>query len=384
MFGSNTSNDTSNTTNQTTTTDSNTQNTTTDNSGLGTDNTYNDTNNGWDTGDTISNNNTNTNTQTDTQQDNTSVGSTPDTQDDQTQTDTNDEYNKAWDDDGSIEDNISSFNNINDTNSLDNNQNYNDSNEDYTLPNDKEKQDLGVIIDQPLKYKGREIPITSKDEAVNLMQKGLDYEFKMNRIKPFRQAIDIIEKNNLTPEDLDLITRIKAGDQDAIQKVLDISNNDVYSEENNIKEQYNDTNDKNGTLDGNTDIDKYWIQLVQSKPDVAGKAIKEFQEIDPTFRNEIISNKVLNLFVGSVESGEFDKVYPNAVKIKALNPSVNWLTAYAEAAKVGNVEIPTQKEPTRTQRVKQTNVRTVTSSKDEYDKVWDDNSSLDEFEKYLF
>lgn len=382
MFGSDTSNDTSNTTNQTTTTDSNTQNTTTDNSGLGNDNTYNDTNNGWDTGDTISNNNTDTNTQTNTQQDNTSVGSTPDTQDDQTQTDTNDEYDKAWDDDSSIEDIVNS--NVNDTASFTNDQNDNDSNEDYTLSNGKEKQDLGVVIDQPLKYKGREIPITSKEEAINLMQKGLDYEFKMNRIKPFRQAIDIIEKNNLTPEDLDLITRIKAGDQDAIQKVLDIANNDVYSEENNIKEQYNNTNNKSETLDGNTDIDKYWIQLVQSKPDVAGKAIKEFQEIDPTFRNEIISNKVLDLFVGSVESGEFDKVYPNAVKIKALNPSVNWLTAYAEAAKVGNVEIPTQKEPTRTQRVKQTNVRTVASSKDEYDKVWDDDSSLDEFEKYLF
>jgi len=48
---------------------------------------------------------------------------------------------------------------------------------------------------------------------------------------------------------------------------------------------------------------------------------------------EVYKPQMFEAFVDSVNTGEFDTVYPIAVKEKALNPALSWVQAYQVGAK---------------------------------------------------
>lgn len=251
----------------------------------------------------------------------------------------------------------------------------------------------GVLITKPLKHKGREIYVKSEDEAIVLMQKGLDYEFKMSRIKPFRQAIDIIEKTGLEPADIKALADIKEGKQEALEYLANKYNikladddydfEDDFFEEDNKKEKQKYEPEVEQKQD-NPVID-FWNEFSKTYPKESGKVLDTYNQMEEGFQQEIMSDvNLFKAFVGSVLSGEFDEVYPETVKLKALNPSISWIDAYVSIA--SNIVKPQQeqKEPTTAVQKKQTKKRTVVNKYDDYDKVWDDNVSLEELEKQIF
>ena len=232
-----------------------------------------------------------------------------------------------------------------------------------------------------VKYKNREVIINSEEEATALMQKGLDYELKMSTIKPYEKSIEIIKKYNLTPDDIELFARAKAGDSDAISKLV----SDDYVEHDDGK--YDTTVNEVDSIKSDDENSKFFERLLQTDPELAGRAIKVYNEIDPTFKAELVEKGLLEPFVGSIATGEFDKVYPYAIKIKALNPALDWISAYQQAVKAlqQNEQIETEpKEPVRVQRQKNTNVRSAIKQTNDYDSVWDANVPLEELEKQIF
>jgi len=79
-------------------------------------------------------------------------------------------------------------------------------------------------------------------------------------------------------------------------------------------------------------------------------------------------------------------VYPEVIKLKAINPAVSWLQAYQYVAQqLGSVQRQTQ-EPSEVVKPKPTKqVKKVKKSiKDSYDEIWDDKKSLEELEKEIF
>lgn len=240
-----------------------------------------------------------------------------------------------------------------------------------------------------LKHKGKEIEIDSIEELITLAQKGLDYEFKMTRIKPFRQAIDIIEKSGLEPSDVKALADIKNGNKEALDylgskygidtgsKDEDIDN--IFDEQEPVKDTYEPV------VQTNTDpVKEYWEEYSKNKPDIAGKIVSYWDDLDPTFQQELWKQDVFPAFIQSIESGEFDKVYPRAIKAKALNPAISWLQAYVSSAQ-DIIQPKEQKEPTGSVNRKETKKRSVVKNDyDEYDAVWNENSSLDELEQQLF
>lgn len=94
---------------------------------------------------------------------------------------TTDEYDKVWESDEVTLEDVAEQ-------PLENNE-PEPTEEEEVGSEETETNTNGVLITKPLKYKGNEIYVKDEDEAIALMQKGLDYEFKMSRIKPFRKAM---------------------------------------------------------------------------------------------------------------------------------------------------------------------------------------------------
>ena len=251
---------------------------------------------------------------------------------------------------------------------------------------EEEPKPEGILVTKPLKYKGKEIQPKNEDEIVALAQKGLDYEFKMSRIKPFRKAIDIIEKSGLEPGEVQALADAKEGKKEALDYIankfgIKQEPEDEFGFEDKPKEQPK----YEPTVDNNTDDIKDWFEdFSKQEPDTAGKVVSTWNDLDDSFKTELYNPQVFPAFVGSVKTGEFDKVYPDLIKYKALNPSVGWLNAYVAIA---NQMIKTNnqpKEPTGKVVREQPKQRSVVKDYDDYDSIWDDNAPLEELEKKIF
>jgi hypothetical protein len=252
---------------------------------------------------------------------------------------------------------------------------------------EEESKPEGILVTKPLKYKGKEIYPKDEDEIIALAQKGLDYEFKMNRIKPFRKAIDIIEKSGLEPDDIQALADAKSGKAEALKYLasrfnIELEPTDEFSFEEEQKQQPS----YQPQVDNNVDEVKEWFEeFSKQEPQIAGQVLNIWNELDDSFKAELYNPQVFPAFVGSVKTGEFDKVYPELIKYKALNPSVRWLDAYvAIANQLVQTENNKPKEPTGKVVRKQPKKRSVVNNKDDYDSIWDDNTPIEELERKLF
>jgi len=243
----------------------------------------------------------------------------------------------------------------------------------------------GLVITRPLKYRGKEIWVRTEDEAIELMQKGLDYSFKMNKIKPLRNIASIIEEAGITPEDVKALADAKNGKAEAIKYLANKFGIELEPEDDFFSEEEPTGADYKPEVQEEDPIREFYSDLTQRDPELAGKVSKIWDTLDDTFKVELYKPDVFPAFVGSVQTGEFEQVLPEAVKIKALNPALSWLQAYQYA--VQNIS-PVQRqvsEPTETVKPKKT-VKTKTKRKtieETYDEIWD-NKSLEELEKEIF
>ena len=251
----------------------------------------------------------------------------------------------------------------------------------------------GVAITKPLKYKGKEISVSSEDEAIALMQKGLDYEFKMGRIKPFRKAIKIIDDNGLSEEDIQALADAKDGKSEALNYIADKYNlpltkdsnedDDLFSDNNETKKQ--DNYQPEVGISNENDIVDYFQNYSKSEPEKAGKVLNIYNDLEPAFQLEVTNNiQTFEAFLADINDGIFDKLYPEVIKAKAINPNINWLQAYAGIAQqILKPEVT--KEPTESVKKKQVKQRKATKDNgNDYDSAWNDDSSFKEFEHEIF
>jgi len=261
-----------------------------------------------------------------------------------------------------------------------------ESQEETEVGSEEEKeQPNGVVITRPLKYRGKEIWVKTEEEAIELMQKGLDYSFKMNKIKPLRNIASIIEESGLEPEDVKALADAKQGKAEAIKYLANKFGieteyeDDIFSEEEPTGEEYKPE------VQQEDPIKEYYSDLTRRDPELAGKVSKVWDTLDETFKVELYNPEVFPAFVGSIQTGEFEQVLPEAVKIKALNPALSWIQAYQYAVQnVGSIENKTQ-EPSSVVKPKrpQKQRKRMKTIEETYDEIWN-NKSLEELEKEIF
>jgi len=310
--------------------------------------------------------------------------------------DTSDEYDKYWDEDiDQLDGDGFNIDDVGDDDDDDEIDEYGSDLDDEEFDDDNNDDDANansISITKPLKYRGKEIWVRSEEEAIELMQKGLDYSFKMSKIKPYREVIDILEKSDLSIEDVKALSDVKNGNKDALKYLLkkyNVDFNDLY-EDNIYDDANNEESDYKPEINKKNAIEEIYEDIANTDPELAGKVAGVFNSLDDTFKIELNNPNVFMAFIKSVESGEFDKVYPEAIRVKALNPAINWIQAYQIAFRNINTNKNTQtqqiKKPSQVvqpRRNKNKQKRTTTIE-EKYDELWSDKYSLEDLEKMIF
>jgi len=245
----------------------------------------------------------------------------------------------------------------------------------------------GLVISNPvLKYKGKEIPIDSEEELIALAQKGFKLESEMTKIKPQKQILNIVD--GVPAEDLKAFADAKSGDKAAIGYVLNMLGgssegqaDDFWGAEPQREEEKKAYTPDIPQVDEVAEIFK---DITENNPSVAGTVSEVYSELDDQFKQEVYNPQTFPAFVKSVESGEFDKVYPIAMKLRTQNPALTWLQAYGLAGQRvlgGKQEVQKETPPKSTSIPKQgTSERKL--DKLDYDAAYD--LSLDELEQRIF
>jgi len=251
-----------------------------------------------------------------------------------------------------------------------------------------------LVLTKPLKYRGKEIYVKTEDELIELAQKGMDYSLKMNKIKPYRELIDRLDGSSVSLNDVYEYIEALKGDENAKRNIAtkfgsfqeDTENNNFLYEEDPVENIENNSNTQQQENNKNNFIDGIIKQLHSQNPELYGKVIKVYNEIDNQFKYEITQSKdVFESFIGSVAQGEFDEVYPYAVKEKSLNPHMTWIQAYIKGNEIrlnGGYQEPQKPSEPIQQDVKNVKKQPKTI-KEKYDEIWDNKHSIEELEQML-
>lgn len=77
------------------------------------------------------------------------------------------------------------------------------------------------LISKPFKANGHDMQVNTPEEAVRLMQKGANYEHKMQQIKPAQKVFETLKEQGLTdPDVLNLMIECRKGNKEAIAKLI--------------------------------------------------------------------------------------------------------------------------------------------------------------------
>ena len=256
-----------------------------------------------------------------------------------------------------------------------------------------EEAPKGLVIENPvLKFKGKEIPIESAEELLTLAQKGLRFEIDMGKIKPHKRAIRLMEESNISEEHLKALADALSGKREAVEYIAREAGIELKDESVNLFSD--DTEPQGGdykpAVEPQDPVKEFWDAFTQDNPTESAKVIEVYNDLDETFKAEIYKPDVFPLFVGSVTSGEFEKAYPVALKLKAMNPAANWLQVYAQAVQSLAGEeapvVPEKKEPPAAVHVSKPTVRETkpVKEKDIEKRIWEDDSYEEELLNKLF
>lgn len=94
-------------------------------------------------------------------------------------------------------------------------------------------------ITAPFKANGKEITITNADDAIALMQQGVNYSKNMADIKPSKAILKTLKEHNLTkPEDISYLIDLHNKDPKAIAKLIKDSDINLYEFDTEIADGY--------------------------------------------------------------------------------------------------------------------------------------------------
>jgi len=185
---------------------------------------------------------------------------------------------------------------------------------------------------KPLKAAGKEIPIEDIEELYQLASKGVDYTRKMQQISPFRGAVELMQQQNLSVEDLNLLVDIKQGNKDAVKKLIKDVNLDVYEEF--------DPDDEIQYTPKNYAPNEIEVQLKEVEDRISQDAeypttVKVIESVlDPKSKEMLMKNP--NLIEGlhqDIKSGIFFEVEPLVTKQMLLgNTTGSYIETYAQLA----------------------------------------------------
>lgn len=182
----------------------------------------------------------------------------------------------------------------------------------------------------PFKANGKTIQLNSTEEAIALMQKGVDYTRKMQDIARYRKPMLMLERANLLNEDqISFFIDLVNGDQEAIRKLLRDKNIDAFS----LPSEDEPINYVAGAHKISDDQINFKEQLDNIATQPKGvEFLKEVNEYDQQSKDHIYKEpRILQALYQQKQGGLYDKIVEEIERQRILGQipdNVPFLIAY--------------------------------------------------------
>lgn len=188
----------------------------------------------------------------------------------------------------------------------------------------EEKTETAKTETQPVepvtyKYKanGEEFEFTEqeiKEQFGAVFAKAMDYTKKTQALKKYRQMIDAMEQEKLTPEDMNFAIDLLRGDKEAIASLVKKSGVDALELELDAESKYTPKN--YGRTDIELDIQEITAEISKDPEyEVTHKVLTKDWD-DDSWSEMTKKPQLIKLLHTDVKSGVFGKVNPTAQKLK--------------------------------------------------------------------
>ena len=199
------------------------------------------------------------------------------------------------------------------------------------IPETKTEEVLDVtatttdFVPVPLKSKNLTIEAKSMDELIQLAQQGLNYTQKTQELAKHRPIVDYVSKHNITQEDLHLLADLKSGNADALKSIAKQNGVDMFSLDADVDYKPSEAN----RMSIPSEVDLVAESIMQDT-ETATKIQSLNQHIPDDFRSKLATDaNMLRLYANDVKSGMAERILPEAVKLKAMNPNADFLEIYS-------------------------------------------------------
>lgn len=315
--------------------------------------------------------------------------------DDTQPTDYDSEYNKAWDNDGEVEETVEEeleqpqTEDEADADEQEESEVIEDSNnqeEEVSEEAENSESEHSEEFTQVLKWKGKEIPVTM-EELIALGQKGFDSEKKWQEAAINRPIKEVIDKFGLSAEHLTMLGNIvKDKNPEALALLAEQNGIDLFeAERKNYQPIVEDVN-----YELNDVIDE-----INQDEEIATQMNDYIGSVPNSVRDRLTSEpdilRGLNL---DMKQGIAQQIMPEVIKQLAINPNQDFVRLYQQVGtkvfsqgdnKVEEVvkEQPKQPKSTREDKKKvAVNKKTTTIEKkstvDDYDASWNDDKHFND------
>lgn len=154
------------------------------------------------------------------------------------------------------------------------------------------------------------------NELVEGFKKGMNYTKNMQQIAPFRRSVGIMEDNGITEADLNLMVELKAGNKEAITKLLADSKIDPLDIDIESKNEYTPKDYGRQVVD--VEMEQVQQEITSDTANV--EAVKNALTTMPDDFYSVIegdANALRNLHK-DVASGIYQRVMPEVLKLQTL------------------------------------------------------------------
>lgn len=235
-------------------------------------------------------------------------------------------------------------------------------NDGQVTPTEKTEGDIDYktfyeTLTRPFKANGAEIQVTSPEEAISLMQKGLNYTAKMQDLATARRYIQMLQKHDLLDESkLAFLIDINEGNPNAIAKLLQEKNVDLYDGASSEKADAYSTNKQ---LPSASEIQLQDVIAELQHESGFAQLYEEVAAYDQQSIAAVVQNpELLRQLYANVNTGYHEQIKSALAYAKALGrvpANMSYLEAYSaignELAASGKLQDKFAKNPTVTPQI---------------------------------
>ena len=214
-----------------------------------------------------------------------------------------------------------------------------------------------LIFGKPIKASGREVQLRNPEHAKNFIEMGIDYNKKMQAMKPHMKTLKTLEKEGLLDDmdKLNLLLEVKHGNKDALKRLiaesdidpLDFADEEVIAESRNYQAQNHMMSDSEveigAELDSisGTESGKRTLQIMTKEFDAKSREIISQNPSYIGMLNRDIQNGVYDEIAEVIQYKRDMKVVPaNASDMEVYIQTVQELDAQAARDQAERPETP--------------------------------------------